>query len=147
MVNRDFELARRAAACKHWRWMPGMLAKNVWSETRILGGQEERPVFLGIYHYGNGLMLHHSNMVPCDSFPQANTAHPFLPDLAELADPATVGCLLALVREAWGEPVAVWWPKDGGCCVGVGRMPVVVGRNWKAETEAEALVAALEAAP
>ena len=64
----------------------------------------------------------------------------YLPDLT---DPATLGCLLALVREAYGTQ-------------GHARM---VGHRWRYEpgswyecqpthdTEAEALVAALEAAP
>lgn len=64
--------------------------------------------------------------------------------LPDLTDPATLGCLLALVREAWGDPKAY----------------VRAGRGWEwvtdfyverrpphGETEAEALVAALEAAP
>lgn len=68
------------------------------------------------------------------------------PDLPDLTDPATVGCLLALVREAWGDPhicavatpdfhnLPMWIvPISGGMCSG--------------DTEAEALVAALEAAP
>lgn len=66
-------------------------------------------------------------------------------DVPDLRDPATVGCLLALVRDAWGDPTmsahfsdaAEWWE--------------VQGHRWApekpADTEAEALVAALEAAP
>jgi len=72
--------------------------------------------------------------------------------LPDLSDPATVGALLALVREAWGDPgasvwhdrrVSVWsWMADG-CIHGVWRPSDADGY----ETEAEALVAALEAAP
>jgi hypothetical protein len=82
-------------------------------------------------------------------FPDAGSAYPFLPDLT---DPATVGCLLALVREAWGDPGAsvwhdrrasVWsWMADG-CIHGVWRPSDADGYD----NEAEALVAALEAAP
>jgi hypothetical protein len=74
---------------------------------------------------------------------------PFL--LPDLTDPATLGCLLSLVRVAWNTPGAYvhhdsgaklepghpWevWCGDGSNIVGV------------FDTEAEALVAALESAP
>jgi hypothetical protein len=70
--------------------------------------------------------------------------------LPDLTDPATLGCLLALVREAWGDPYVYvlscandWFtvcsPADeGGKWL---RHPPIDG-----STEAEALVAALEAA-
>jgi hypothetical protein len=61
----------------------------------------------------------------------------------DLADPATLGCLLALVREAWGaEP-------DIESSLHV-KVVVWTGAGWKDFVEAtlaEALVAALEAAP
>jgi len=72
----------------------------------------------------------------------------------DLTDPATLGCLLALVREAWGDPEAYtrtrWGPpslppwaamvtrRDGNKTA---RVPTGLGY-----TEAEALVVALEAA-
>ena len=66
--------------------------------------------------------------------------------LPDLSDPATLGCLLALVREAYAEPLgSVYYltpmeSKPGfydefGAC------------DELHDTEAEALVAALEAAP
>ena len=78
--------------------------------------------------------------------------------LPDLSDPATLGCLLALVREAWGCHVhlrrwaspapdmsgrdrSTWEPVDG-----LGRR-LVAGPRVLCDTEAEALVAALEAAP
>ena len=98
------DLAKRAVACKHWRWMPGMLA---------LPPKADRCQHKGQMMVGR------------------------LPDLT---DPATLGCLLGLVRESWGRPgiVCTCLPSDafGWLCVG----------EYGA-TEAEALVAALEAAP
>jgi hypothetical protein len=62
----------------------------------------------------------------------------------DLSDPATVvGCLLALVREAWGDPAAHAVP-DGDWHV-YGDMPET--EYGTGDTEAAALVAALEAAP
>ena len=76
--------------------------------------------------------------------------------LPDLTDPATLGCLLALVREAWGNP-HIWvescvdrqmWSsiddyKLGWACPNGEPVPPDI----ECATEAEALVAALEAAP
>ena len=66
--------------------------------------------------------------------------------LPDLTDPATLGCLLALVREAWGDPFlcAVGDPDTGW------RIDAVTARVQDLHgytSEAEALVASLEAAP
>ena len=61
--------------------------------------------------------------------------------LPDLTDPATLGCLLALVRKAWREPDAYIAPADGWF------VNVRFGVHFEAPTEAAALVAALEAAP
>ena len=76
-------------------------------------------------------------------------------DVPDLTDPATLGCLLALVREAWA---------DEGCAAVVASYTFESGYRWRVvgghhhgsgfmamsekhyQTEAEALVAALEAA-
>jgi hypothetical protein len=63
--------------------------------------------------------------------------------LPDLTDPATIGCLLALVREAWGDPCMYLAPADGWY-VGKGGRDSMAG---KGQTEAAALVASLEAAP
>ena len=107
-------LARRAVACKGWRWMPGMGCVNpalpdAWC-ARI--GDECRPTY---NHY--------------------------LPDLS---DPATRGCLLALVREAWGDPLAHVAPVAGGWRVW---LEVDLEVFFDGDTEASALVTALKAAP
>jgi hypothetical protein len=72
----------------------------------------------------------------------------------DLTDPATIGCLLALVRDAWGDPLlAVHCQVPGEWdLVRPGdfhpeNVCYVDGPMIDGETEAEALVAALEAAP
>jgi hypothetical protein len=68
--------------------------------------------------------------------------------LPDLTDPATLGCLLALVREASGEPHAYVWPSKNGLWTvyaNSGHHPRSLG--LECDTEAEALVVALEAAP
>ncbi len=107
------ELARRAVACKGWRWMPGML------HGAVFGGE-----LTSCYRVGD-LTLH----IDADRLP-------------DLTDPATLGCLLALVREVHGRDTL---------------SPVKRGaRSWcladygttalEGETEIELLVFALEAA-
>jgi hypothetical protein len=114
------DLSKRAIACKGWRWMPGM---------RAVGRRNLPAAWFRVEEVVPSLTGEWADAVP------------------DLTDPATLGCLLALVREAWGEPVAVWYPKSTEtCCVGVGRMPIAQGRFWQRPSKAAALVAALEAA-
>ena len=114
------ELAKRLVACKGWRWMPGM---------RAVG----RSCFVAWFRVEEPLRKLHGDWKDA------------LPDLT---DPGTLGCLLALVREAWGDPDAVVFPykdKAGWECSSTPFVPshfYGVGKS-----EAEALVAALEAAP
>ena len=72
--------------------------------------------------------------------------------LPDLDDPATLGCLLALVREAWGDVriVCEWHARERGDGVQDGWWIVDESGSVLPFTgghEAEALVAALEAAP
>ena len=110
------ELAKRAVACRHWRWMPGML----W----LLIDED------GVCYN-------------CDRVTQANLV--FSDALPDLSDPATLGCVLALVREAWGCDSLTCQPLLP--LVGVHGWRVVGTSAKSGHTEAEALVAALEAAP
>lgn len=123
------ELGQRALACKHWRWMVGM--RPLESCAVVFNVEDENvSVTDGCSIYG----LHRYH----------------LPDLS---DPATLGCLLRLVRKAWldiginahcdylhGQYV---WRITDGHPHGSGFRVV---SNKKYEAEAEALVAALEAA-
>jgi len=118
------ELARRAIACKRWRWVPGMLSAK---GLRVLRRDDDGYV---VGYYAN----HHyiAECVPGT-----------MPDLW---DPATFGCLLALVRQAWGAGVHL--VPDGGWIVKGARLQngATVNLGIVAKNEAEALVAALEVA-
>ena len=113
------ELAKRAVACKPWRWMPGM-----------------RYIALSGYRYRVDDVAHAGG---------DTLSHDCMPDLT---DPATLGCLLHLVREAWGDGGAHTRriPRSGGgehwlCCAPSVAYPAI---QTHGATEAEALVEALE---
>ena len=129
-------LGQRAVACRHWRWMPGMLGLSNQSSSRS--------IWIRIVD------------------PPEDDASECWPDFS---DPATVGCLLALVREAWGTEswhtrlgVDGWEVRDTYISEVDGKPTTIVcGMDWKSRggaidpngahgSEIEALVAALEAA-
>ena len=129
MSEEQIALARRAIACKGWRWMPGMA--DCW------GGRVRE---------GDGL--------------DRSSAFP------DLSDPATLGCMLALVRKAWRCPTVyvrqsttrrvsdgvIAWEVcdlylDAEACRALGVPREGSVGSWGHGSEAEALVAALESAP
>ena len=142
-------LGERAVKCEAWRWLPGMLALHRHtSPVRVLGIESDEACALTVH--------------PGEDGPEVRCAHEwgvvglfrehdFVPDLS---DPATLGCLLALVREAWRAPTVHVGPvgavASGGAQWAVrifsGECPYPFIQCQRA-TEAEALVAALEAAP
>lgn len=65
----------------------------------------------------------------------------------DLTDPATLGALLALVREAWGDPNAFLDPRGGWrCCVSSKGPLHGYDMEFEGESEGRVLVLALEAA-
>lgn len=128
-----FELAKRAVACKNWKWMPGMRilphkglgASRICSETSVV--VESTGAWYHLIYLNDLGML-------------------------DLSDPATVGCLFDLVRKAWhAAPANVnchmsYSPEKGHYRYWT--CSYCTGEKWEqtqGETEAEALVLALEA--
>lgn len=136
----DLDLARRAVACPRWRWMEGMREATGCRAGLI---SPDGMVQASTHRSGKGQPRAVVHVV--DIGGSNNGWARALPDLD---DPATVGCLLALVREAWGDPLlhVQWsWTWSGWYVYGAHpRLPGLLGRHG---SEAAALVAALESAP
>jgi hypothetical protein len=149
-------LGKRAVHCRQWKWLAGMLPmvqesvlENViahgpasdggpWTRTRRVGEPVEPPPEepdLGVVPEGARIGIGYKGIR-------------MLAPIPDLKDPATLGCLLELVRIVYEDHAVV--------CASVDYGPG--GVRWQArqttgggalteqqyETEAEALVAALE---
>ena len=123
MTNEQTALSRRARACRGWRWMPGMLTDEGRRVMRVW------PDDLGIKwsHLLDNRVVRDADALP------------------DLTDPATLGCLLTLVREAWVQDDLVAFRFGEQWCTEV--TPQEGLHYVYGASEAEALVAALEGAP
>jgi hypothetical protein len=146
MTPADLDLARRAVACKGWKWLPGM---------RAVGQYPGYPV--RVHAFGENVRDTDDMEEPepwgwQQPAPYGDHVYPG-PYLPDLTDPATLGCLLALVREAWGSNQCFVRcdPSWFVLCRTPPAQAAKIGHGWSGPftgaTEAEALVAALEAAP
>ena len=149
-MNTAFEkLARRAIACKKWRWMPGMAVMRrdgddivdeasgmsfVITEVRVTSAAfevcEPKHHFVDVSTLLNDKTRSVGSMFTKDLLP-------------DLTDSATMGCLLALAREATGKPHLFCSYRQEGFW-GVADLHEFLSDFYT--TEAEALVEALEAA-
>lgn len=117
----NLNIAQLAVASPKWKWMPGMSVCR-WSDQDVRWRMNRVSVLAerGTFWLWEG----------------------WLPDLT---DSATLGCILALVREAWDDPYL--------CCVGDRDTGWRLDGHASVEdlhsypSEAEALVGALVAAP
>ena len=134
MNDKFIELAKRAVACRNWKWLEGMLTicdlRVIEGGTDyIIGHRQGDTRSGGGWYDGESVGL-----------------------LPNIIDPATIGCLLDLVRQAWyTAPANVnchmsYSPEKGHYRYWT--CSYCTGEKWEqtqGETEAEALILALEA--
>lgn len=88
------ELAKRAVECKYWKWMPGMLALGDIASDSVRVFKADAAT---IESYD---IVASTNAIVIDGLKRWN----YLPDLT---DPATIGCLLQLVINAYPNGVVL----------------------------------------
>lgn len=144
-MSDHIELARRAVACKGWRWVAGMLATEPPVPREVVwdgGSYTPHPEEVGHVY---------QSRVGEDGSPENTPTVYYSLDepevVPDLRDPATLGCLLALVREVHDDPWIRVEPGSAGWHCIHSKPPRGGGMPGNGDSEAEALVAALEAAP
>lgn len=164
MTRKKLEsLARRAVACKRWRWMPGMAVLPLDGVPNRVVSVETGVVYEEVETYPSEMTERLLGRHWCGQWRECG----MLPDLS---DPATLGCLLALVRkvypntrfmqDGWRMTSTLFlvhagmdWELERRCYDAFEKLNV--DGTWsqsgqdriRVKSEAEALVAALEAAP
>lgn len=140
------DLNERAGKALAGRGRPGMLFIDYDGARLRIVGDGERPGFI----VEGGI---------ADAMNPVQVGYASARAVPDMSDPATRGAYLDVVREAWGDPGLHLRPDSDGWGVFLGNgasvwVPGPIGPDddpelvdLRAATEAEALVAALEAAP
>ena len=157
------ELGQYAMTCRGWRWLPGMRwvlvdgdGDRLYLSGRCLDGDMHGGYFITSDNYMNcpddGHTAGEPNPVARDWWEAERANAPargyasqrYPPDLR---DPATLGCLLTLVREAWCDE-SVYTRRDRPRSTEEPDLWLVIvgGHAFRDTTEAGVLVAALRAA-
>lgn len=144
MISVLIDLGKRAVACKYWRWLPGMKTAHNPEygsvgipETWVLPVSDGGVIDVGQHYQRRGLFP--AALGQCVPGGGLGTRIP------DLSDPATLGCLLALVREARNNPAGFVVPERNGNWTYYTQL--YNADYWTGGSEAEALVIALENTP
>jgi len=89
MTPEEMEIARAFVACKDWRWLPGMLLRDL---TRSKKGRVHKVGNDWVVYFG----INSESRYRCET-----VGYSVVPDIT---DPATLGCILQVVRDATGDP-------------------------------------------
>ncbi len=153
--NHFVELGKRAIKCKKFGWMPGFL---------VMSDPECVPRVIGTPAWSSDLRARVTTVVIgrwfgvaqyCIDHPDAeheNMSGDDLPcTIPDFSDPGSIGCLLSLVREAWNdERISFAYAREEKRFVVIDSAysaMLASGRYFYGDTEVEALIKALEAAP
>lgn len=141
MTTKQYETARALAACKGWRWLPGMAARYIG------GGDSHRVLAVSDRLVGiNGVGL----LLDIDGARHVKYPADYVPDLD---DAVTVAALLPVLRAALNDhSVGIVHDSDRIWAITRGGDPVHGGRHvrlteWIALAESDAVLSALQAAP
>jgi hypothetical protein len=141
MDEQMIELGKRAVACRHWKWMPGMIAEGVINEPY----RDGQFVVGAVADALSRVVTHPSQGTPLTLHQRKKTslAWSHILDAVPCLDhPSTLGCVIALARTLHGNPGAYsYMIGSEGWCIGM-RRSLFIG-----PTEAHAWIAALESAP
>lgn len=110
------ELGKRLVACKHFKWMPGMLCQRrlhtgEWVPVRLMEAAYNATVIDYRFVERNAVpsMNQDAARIMAEGYVTQSgwvLAEDLVPDLS---DAATKGCVMQLLREMWGGKIVITW--------------------------------------
>ena len=143
MNTQQIELARRVVSSERFRWMPGMLAVRIYNERKILTRLVEKDCEVMIAEPSLTGNLESGHI---DLYSWNNKKDLYL----DLEDPATIGCLVHLIRLAWKAPIDIHESRGAGNLWGISIVNQPLEDDcpyFTGYSQQEILVKAFEAAP